>query len=50
MADQDNTKPIIIVGGGFAGTTMLTHTLLRIAADPNITKPVKILMLSLIHI
>lgn len=44
MADQDNTKPIVIVGGGFAGTTMLTHTLLRIAADPGITKPVKILM------
>ncbi len=44
MADQDNTKPIVIVGGGFAGTTLLTHTLLRIAADPTITKPVKILM------
>jgi uncharacterized NAD(P)/FAD-binding protein YdhS len=44
MADQDNTKPIVIVGGGFAGTTMLTHTLLRIAEDPTITKPVKILM------
>lgn len=44
MADQDNTRPIVIVGGGFAGTTMLTHTLLRIAEDPTITKPVKILM------
>ncbi len=44
MADQDNTKPIVIVGGGFAGTTLLTHTLLRIAADPTITQPVKILM------
>lgn len=44
MADQDNTKPIVIVGGGFAGTTLLTHTLLRIAVDPAITKPVKILM------
>lgn len=44
MADQDTTRPIVIVGGGFAGTTMLTHTLLRIAEDPTITKPVKILM------
>ncbi|MDI1226556.1 MAG: FAD/NAD(P)-binding protein [bacterium] len=44
MADQDTTRPIVIVGSGFAGTTMLTHTLLRIAEDPTITKPVKILM------
>ncbi|HYD18043.1 MAG TPA: FAD/NAD(P)-binding protein [Patescibacteria group bacterium] len=44
MADSEDKNPIVVVGGGFAGTTLLTHTLLRIAADPTITEPVKILM------
>ncbi|MDE1152658.1 MAG: FAD/NAD(P)-binding protein [Micavibrio sp.] len=38
-------KPIVIVGCGFAGSSVLMHTLLKIAADETLTKPVKIVML-----
>lgn len=42
---QDGAKPIVIVGSGFAGSMLLVHTLLKIADDPTLTQPVKILML-----
>ena len=38
-------KPIVIVGCGFSGSSVLIHTLLKIADDQTLTKPVKILML-----
>ncbi|MFN7113453.1 MAG: FAD/NAD(P)-binding protein [Alphaproteobacteria bacterium] len=34
--------PFVIVGCGFAGTSVLLHTLLRVADDPSITAPVDI--------
>lgn len=30
-------KPLVIVGGGFAGTTTLLHTILKASADPDIS-------------
>ncbi|HYD18042.1 MAG TPA: FAD/NAD(P)-binding protein [Patescibacteria group bacterium] len=36
MSEQQN-DPIVIVGGGLAGTTFLVHTLVKIANDPTIT-------------
>ena len=43
-ANTNTPDPIVIVGGGFAGTTLLIHTLLQIARDPEITEPVNIVM------
>lgn len=42
---KNQAKPIVIVGAGFAGSATLIHTLLRIADDDKITKPVEIVML-----
>lgn len=42
MSESDEKKPIAIIGGGFAGTSLLIHTLLRIADDTTLTEPVKI--------
>ena len=36
MSESSN-PPIVIVGGGLAGTVMLVHTLVKIANDPSIT-------------
>jgi uncharacterized NAD(P)/FAD-binding protein YdhS len=49
MSDRSGTqpttsKPIAIIGGGFAGTALLIHTLLRIADDTNLSAPVEILL------
>jgi len=43
--DKMADKPIVIVGCGFAGSSVLMHTLLKIAADDTLTQPVKIVML-----
>lgn len=42
---QPHGKPIVIVGCGFAGTSVLLHTLLRIAADDTLRTPVEIQIL-----
>lgn len=39
------TKPIVIVGCGFAGTSVLLHTLLRVAEDKTLKAPVEIQIL-----
>jgi len=42
MTHPDSSQPLVIVGCGFAGTSVLLHTLLRIADDPSIKSPVHI--------
>lgn len=39
---EPSAKPLVIVGCGFAGTSVLLHTLLRIADDATIKSPVDI--------
>lgn len=40
--NKDKSLPLVIVGCGFAGTSVLLHTLLRISADNQISTPVDI--------
>lgn len=44
---NNGSQPLVIVGGGFAGTTTLLHWLLRAAEDPAVTadNPLRITML-----